>query len=166
MARKKTPKRAVMKLGEMFPAGWNPRTISDEAKTGLRKSIERYGLVQPLVWNKRSKHLVGGHQRYAILLEDHGENYKVEVVVVDLSLVEDQRLNVTLNNPNNQGEFTADLPGLLETLKKSNEDVFEDLMLDTLMVADQKPPPTDPPVPPKLGKTYKCPNCNHEFKAN
>lgn len=41
----------------------NPRTISDDNKKRLRKSIEKNGLVGHPVWNKTTGHIVGCHQR-------------------------------------------------------------------------------------------------------
>ena len=39
-------------------AEYNPRRISDEAKEGLRASMERFGLVQPIIWNRRTERVV------------------------------------------------------------------------------------------------------------
>ncbi len=46
------------------------------------KSITEFDLVEPLVWNKRSGNLIGGHQRLKIL-QERGDA-EVEVSVVDL----------------------------------------------------------------------------------
>ena len=42
------------KITELKPADWNPRQISDEALKGLSKSIDRFGLIEPIVWNKKT----------------------------------------------------------------------------------------------------------------
>jgi ParB-like chromosome segregation protein Spo0J len=39
----------TMKLSELTPAAYNPRTISKEALAGLQASLNRFGLVQPIV---------------------------------------------------------------------------------------------------------------------
>lgn len=44
-------------IEELVPAEWNPRSISSEALDGLEKSIDRFGLVQPIIWNKRTNHV-------------------------------------------------------------------------------------------------------------
>src|SRR5262249_34293071 len=61
----------------------------------LRKGMETFGLVEPLVWNKRSGNLVGGHQRLSVL-EQRGD-VEVEVSVVDLGPREEKALNLALN---------------------------------------------------------------------
>lgn len=85
-------------LTELKPAPYNPRT---ELKPGdatfekLRKSIETFGAVEPIVWNRRTGHVVGGHQRLAVL--KHLGHERVDVVVVDLALQQEKALNLALN---------------------------------------------------------------------
>ena len=52
-----------MHIAELDPAPYNPRTISPDALAGLRHSVERFGLVEPIVWNRRTGRVVGGHGR-------------------------------------------------------------------------------------------------------
>lgn len=52
-----------MNLHDLKPAPFNPRTIDDEAAAGLRTSIEKFGDISGIVWNKRNGFLVAGHQR-------------------------------------------------------------------------------------------------------
>ena len=40
-----------MRLQDLKPAGYNPRTISEEAMKGLAHSLDRFGLVQPIIFN-------------------------------------------------------------------------------------------------------------------
>ena len=71
-----------MFLSELVPAEFNPRTISDEAFDGLKMSVDVFGMLVPIVWNKRTGRIVGGHQRYRAL-QDAGE-VETDVTVVDL----------------------------------------------------------------------------------
>ena len=41
-----------IKLSQVKAAGYNPREISKEALAGLAQSVERFGCVEPIVWNK------------------------------------------------------------------------------------------------------------------
>jgi ParB-like chromosome segregation protein Spo0J len=52
-----------MPINKLHGAAYNPRTINDGAMKGLEASMDRWGLVQPIVWNKRTNNVVGGHQR-------------------------------------------------------------------------------------------------------
>ena len=56
-----------IKVSDIKPAPYNPREISEEALLGLRHSLEKFGLVDLLVINKRTMHIISGHQRYKIL---------------------------------------------------------------------------------------------------
>lgn len=84
----------------------NPRTISDDNKKRLRKSIEKNGLVGHPVWNKTTGHIVGGHQRLdALDAIMRTKDYDLEVLEVEMPLKDEIRLNVALNNQDSQGEF-------------------------------------------------------------
>lgn len=102
-------------------ASYNPRVDlkpGDVAYERLKRSIEEFDLVEPLVWNRRTSHLVGGHQRLTIL-RSQGIT-EVEVSVVDLSPAREKALNVALNNPNLAGDWDLtklnDLIGELQSL--------------------------------------------------
>lgn len=59
-----------------------------------------------LVWNKTTGHIVGGHQRLDALDSlMRTDEYDIEVLMVELPLKEEVKLNVVLNNTDNQGEF-------------------------------------------------------------
>ena len=67
------------------PAAYNPRRDlkpGDKDYEKLRRSIEEFGFVEPVVWNRRTGFVVGGHQRLKVLL-DMGET-EIDCVVVDL----------------------------------------------------------------------------------
>ena len=86
------------KISELKPAPYNPRVDIKENKyfyEKLYRSIKQFGLVEPIVWNKRTGHVVGGNQRLQILKDEGVE--EVDVVVVDLPLEEEKALNIALN---------------------------------------------------------------------
>lgn len=129
----KTIERRMLPISELHPFEGNPRHISDEAKAGLRTSIERFGLVQEIVVSRRTGRVVGGHQRLDALRE-MGEA-EAPVALVDLTEDEEKALNVALNNPKLQGEFTADLLGLLEGV---SAEALDGLRTDDLAEALQR----------------------------
>ena len=110
-----------VRLGDMKPSPYNPRTIDPEARRRLKESLASGGLVETLVWNRRTGNLVGGHQRRDLLLELAEKDAKktggdpldvtYTVAAVDVDDAEERRLNVLLNNPNAQGRYDAE--GLL-----------------------------------------------------
>lgn len=52
-----------MKLSDLAPHPQNPRTITDEKLKQLGKSLKEFGDLSGIVFNKKTKHLIGGHQR-------------------------------------------------------------------------------------------------------
>lgn len=85
-------------IHQLNPSPYNPRINlqkQDPEYQKLKKSIETFGYVDPLIWNSRTGNLVGGHQRLKILIESGLE--EVEVSVVDLRAEEEKSLNIALN---------------------------------------------------------------------
>ena len=80
------------------PAAYNPRRDlkpGDKDYEKLKCSIEEFGFVEPVVWNRRTGFVVGGHQRLKVLL-DLGET-EIDCVVVDLEPEKEKALNLALN---------------------------------------------------------------------
>lgn len=85
-------------ISKINPATYNPRKDlkpEDAEYQRLLKSIAEFGCVEPLVWNRRTETLVGGHQRFKILVA-RGATL-VDVSVVDLSIEREKALNLALN---------------------------------------------------------------------
>ena len=60
---------------------FNPRTISDSNKKRLKKSIEKFGWIGAPVFNRRTGHIVGGHQRLSALDSLMGKaDYELDVI--------------------------------------------------------------------------------------
>jgi ParB-like chromosome segregation protein Spo0J len=108
-------------VADLTPADYNPRRpLTGPAYRKLRASLERFGLVEPLVWNERTGRVVGGHARLTILRE-LGVT-EVPVSVVRLTDAEERALNVVLNNQEAQGRYDpAKLAAVLEELKELPE---------------------------------------------
>ena len=120
------------RLDTMNRAKWNPREMSEDARNALAASIERFGLVEPIILNERGNTVVGGHQRLSILLAQGVE--EEDVVIVNLSPEDERALNITLNNPEAQGTFTADaLAAILSELKERTPAVSGSLRLTSLL---------------------------------
>lgn len=86
------------KIRDMDRAAYNPRIDlipGDTEYENLRRSITTYGMLIPVIWNKRTNRVVGGHQRLTVL-ENEGET-ETDVSVVDLDETQEKQLNVALN---------------------------------------------------------------------
>lgn len=88
----------VKRIADMNRAAYNPRVDlqpEDEEYQAIERSLKRHGLVQPIVWNRRTNTVVSGHQRLTVL-EAQGET-EVTVSVVYLDDIQEKELNVALN---------------------------------------------------------------------
>lgn len=111
---------AVLKLAEIIPADYNPRVKLKKGDTqyeALNNSIERFGLVEPLIVNKRNNVLIGGHQRLNVLLA-RGET-EAEAVLVDLDEQKEKALNLALNKIEGEWDFDK-LDDILGNLEKDD----------------------------------------------
>ena len=94
--------------------------------------MEAFGLVEPIIWNRRTGHIVGGHQRYAILCAQGVE--ETVVSVVDLPEREEKALNLALNKISGQWDDSK-LEELLSELAQQGELVltgFDESELEAL----------------------------------
>ena len=104
--RKQTGRSALVHRSQVNPAPYNPRLMDEAQRAELDASLHRHGLVIPLVWNKKTGNLVGGHQRLEWLdLKHPGLDYELTVSVVNLEIPAEKRLNILLNNQAAQGSF-------------------------------------------------------------
>ena len=121
---------------ELIPADYNPRKDlkpGDAEYEKLKRSIEQFGYVEPVIWNKTTGFVVGGHQRLKVLL-DMGIT-EVECVVVEMDAEKEKALNIALNKIS--GEWDKDkLALLIADLQGADFDVsltgFEPAEIDSL----------------------------------
>lgn len=103
----------------------NPRFITEANAKRLKKSISKNGLVGHLVWNAHTGHIVGGHQRLAAIDSiQRTKDYNLDVLQVDIPEKDEIRMNVVLNNQDNQGQF--DFGQLQRLAEEYSLDVAED----------------------------------------
>lgn len=119
-----------LSVGDLKDAEYNPRKQERDSFEGLRKSVATFGMVQAVVWNKRTQRVVGGHKRKKTL----SPKSMTDVIEVDLDETMEKALNLSLNNPHIQGDFTSQLGTILEELEKKIPDLAADLLIDDLNV--------------------------------
>jgi ParB-like chromosome segregation protein Spo0J len=119
------------------PAPYNPRRDlkpGDKDYEKLKRSMEQFGAVEPVVWNRQTGNVVGGHQRLKILL-DMGETL-IDCVVVDLDPPREKALNLALNRITGDWD-EGKLAALMADLDASAFDVsltgFDAEEIDALM---------------------------------
>lgn len=130
-----------IKVEKLIPADYNPRKDlqpGDSEYEKIKRSLEEFGYVDPVIWNKTTGRVVGGHQRLKVLAS-MGRT-EVECVVVELDEEKEKALNVALNKIS--GDWDKEkLAVLITDLDASDFDVsltgfdaaeIDDLFKDTL----------------------------------
>ena len=96
-ADRKAPATVPVATSDLAGMGaeYNPRKIGKHDFEALRKSLRTFGAVEPIVVNRRTYRIVGGHQRVqAAIAEGISE---LPVVHVDLDETAERQLNLALN---------------------------------------------------------------------
>ena len=133
-------------ISKVKPAAYNPRKDlqpTDAQYVAIKRSLLEFGLVDPLVWNKRTGNLVGGHQRFKVLRDDAKFTH-VDVSVVDLPIGKEKALNIALNKI--AGEWDSEkLESVLQDLKPADLDLtgFNEGELSEIFGEDGKAGLTD-----------------------
>ena len=156
-------------VDELITPDYNPRKITPKQKEEIRRSLDQFGMVQPLVVNTfkdeengidRTGIIIGGNQRFHILKQ---MGYKeVPCVEVCLSPEDEKLLNLRLNK--NQADF--DFEALKEffdnemlfsvgfTEKEIGKELSE---FDKKMAAiTNKSTEVAMPIVPKFNEKYGC----------
>jgi len=99
----------VVPVNKLRPAPYNPRRWTDEATNQLKRSIERFGVVDPIICNSapgRKNIIIGGHFRLKVV-KKLGHK-KIPVIYVNIPDIEKEKeLNLRLNR--NLGDWDFDL---------------------------------------------------------
>ncbi len=100
-------------IKDLNKADYNPRKIGKAEMDALKRSIERYGLIDPIIVNKDYT-IIGGHQRTEAARQLGFK--EVPCVILDLDKDSEKELNIALNKIG--GKFNdLVLADLLEELK-------------------------------------------------
>jgi hypothetical protein len=91
-------------IADLIPAPYNPRQSTAKQEKHLKESLEKFGLVEPIIFNKQTGYIVGGHFRVRELKKLGIK--EIECVIVDLNEADEKELNIRLNA--NTGEWDWD----------------------------------------------------------
>ena len=84
---------------KLKPAKYNPRKDlrpGDPAYEKIKRSLHDFGYVDPVIWNEVTGNIVGGHQRYKVLLAEGVTEIDCVVVHIEDAQAE-KALNIALN---------------------------------------------------------------------
>jgi hypothetical protein len=152
-------------VGDLAPAPYNPRTITDEAAAALEASMVAFGDISGIVFNFTTGNLVAGHQRRRVLQgmgADAIEWAREEVAGVDgperrgtirtadggvfgvrgvrWPLEKEMAANVAANSPTLTGAFDDALLGeVLGQIEAADADLFGALRFEELWAVEETP---------------------------
>jgi hypothetical protein len=153
-------------VNQLIPLPHNPRKMTAHQKAELKKSLERFSLVELPVINLDGK-VIAGNQRLGILLALGRANEEIEVRCPNRMLTEAEVREYAIRSNQNRGEWDLELLrehfDLNELLTYGfTQDEFHDLGLE--IPAFQPVPESEQPRL-DLRKQVTCPECGHEFAA-
>jgi len=97
----KTEKR---KIKDLIEYDKNPRLLTTKAERDIKKSLEKFDLVEIPVINKDNT-IIAGHQRVKILRDIKGDDYEIEVRVPSEVLNENDFKEYLLRSNRNKAEW-------------------------------------------------------------
>ena len=111
-------------VDKLKPAKYNPRKDlkpGDPAYEKIKRSLHEFGYVDPVIWNEVTGNIVGGHQRYKVLVAEGAT--EIDCVVVHIENPQEEKaLNIALNKAVGEWEPVA-LADLLSDLQQSGYDL-------------------------------------------
>ena len=155
-------KTTEAKICDLKVAEYNPRKISDKEIGNLKRSLKKYGLIQPIVINK-DKTVISGHQRIRAWREMGNDT--VPVIQLDITKNEEKALNLAMNKIG--GEWDVEkLYGVMNDLRVTTELDFTGFdekevskILDQFIEVDEEEPLAalleKLPANAKLGDVYQ-----------
>jgi hypothetical protein len=146
------------RLADLEPHPENPREISEEALEALGASIEEYGDLSGIVYNKRDGYLITGHQRLKKLRALYGQDWPIATIagmtepagriilpegdtfsirIVDWPAGKAAKARIVANSELNQGtwdveELVSQLPDLIDDDMELAERLGLSQLLETL----------------------------------
>lgn len=130
MAKKSTPNDMEARfmrvpVAKIKPAKYNPRKElqpGDPEYESIKRSMETHGLAEPLVWNEHNGVLIGGHQRFRVLVNE----FKAKTVWCSVRTIKSEKEEISLNIALNKNQGDWDFAKLKPLLFRFAEDASGD----------------------------------------
>ncbi|MCH7720385.1 MAG: hypothetical protein IH988_05270 [Planctomycetes bacterium] len=162
-----------MKLEDLRAAPYNPREMDDAALTGLSVSLDEFGDISGVVFNRRLGYLVCGHQRLEALKRRFGDRLELQgtnsapvlvtpdgrrypIRVVDWDEAMSKAANVAANSEHLAGRWSNSLDEVLDDLEVELPDLSKALRFPELherRKADDPAAPADTSV--SISESYQ-----------
>ena len=110
----------MVPVGSLRPMPGNPRRMPYHQAVALRKSVKRWGMVDPIIARAPDLLVIGGHQRLYAARESGIES--VPCVLVEVSDADAKAMNLALNRISGEWEET-ELSTMLAELEHEHFDL-------------------------------------------
>lgn len=183
----KSRNESVKKIAakNLIPDPLNWHTHGDEQREALGKIFEEVGFVGFVLVRKSSQrgkyHIIDGHERVAMIMEQFGPNELVDCSVLDLTEGEAKKILATHDSIGSMGGVDdALLAELMESVKFDDEDlqrivngalIFTDEATDEQEKTGSETNNVDPEGqtkeidPDGFKFDHKCPKCGFEYNS-
>jgi len=113
----------VLHRRDLIKAPYYAKEIVESNRVRMGKSLQKLGVLRPIVWNSKTKHVIDGWQTIELHDERIGhDDYRLRVCAVDLDAKQEREAHIALNNPDAQGQFAM---GPLAALFKDKDIVLD-----------------------------------------
>ena len=147
------------KIKSLIPYEQNPRQMTKKQAEDLKKSLEKFNLVEiPAI--DVDHRIIAGHQRLKILMMLGRGNEIIDVRVPSRKLTEEEFKEYNIRSNKNLGEWNWEL------LANFDEELLKQAGFDEEL-EKLFPKPVGPGEQGKLDEKQKtkCPKCGHEFET-
>jgi len=154
-------------IDKLSHAKYNPRIDlkhGDKEYEKLKRSIQEFGYVEPIVWNEQTGNIISGHQRFKILKELG--NIEIDCVVVNEDEQKEKALNIAMNKIS--GDW--DIPMLKDLLQEIDTGMFDITLtgfdteeIEKMMLQYHEDEKEKEENIYKKNNETKCPECGYVF---
>lgn len=164
-------------VGELLANPNNWRIHPKDQQDNLRAVLNEVGIVQTVVENITTGHLIDGHLRVQLTMREHGEEAPIDVLQVELSEQEEKLVLATLDPLSSQAAPDRDmLRELLTEITETTETISPDIvpLMDRIAddygiaeISDAAGPPEDfEDYDETLPTTHTCPRCKYQWSGS
>lgn len=149
------------KVNELIPYEQNPRQMTEDQVEQLKRSLEKFNLVEIPAVDTDNK-IIAGHQRLRIMKMIGRGDEEIEVRIPNRKLTDAEFKEYNLRSNRNTGEWNFDILGNSFDLDMLKDVGFSEKELGVGDLFE----PVDVEEQGKLDefKKIKCPECGYEFE--
>lgn len=165
----KIPKLEIVDITKLKVDGKNPNVMSKKKREALKKNIEKYGFIVPIITNKDLL-IADGEQRWTVAKEEL-QMKEVSVIRLDVEEVDRKMLRQVLNKLRGEHNPELDAAEFKDILAVYDMEEFSSLIgtseqeiLNILNSVEEQPISNVDEVDQLYKQQVTCPKCKHKFQ--